>query len=122
MIKLTFVVLGKLIVGAISPRTLAGPIGIAQMSGEVAKAGPLAFLSFLALLSINLGILNLLPIPILDGGHLLFFFIEGIMGKPLSIRKRELAQQVGLFLLIALMVFVFYNDIYRLVAPGGAIP
>jgi regulator of sigma E protease len=92
------------------------------MSGEVAKAGPLAFLSFLALLSINLGILNLLPIPILDGGHLLFFFIEGIMGKPLSIRKRELAQQVGLFLLIALMVFVFYNDIYRLVAPGGAIP
>ena len=122
MIKLTFVVLGKLIVGAISPRTLAGPIGIAQMSGEVAKAGPLAFLSFLALLSINLGILNLLPIPILDGGHLLFFFIEGIMGKPLSIRKRELAQQVGLFLLIALMVFVFYNDIYRLVAPGQGLP
>ena len=122
MIKLTFVVLGKLIVGAISPRTLAGPIGIAQMSGEVAKAGPLAFLSFLALLSINLGILNFLPIPILDGGHLLFFFIEGIMGKPISIRKRELAQQVGLFLLIALMVFVFYNDIYRLVTPGGAMP
>jgi regulator of sigma E protease len=122
MIKLTFVVLGKLIVGAISPKTLAGPIGIAQMSGEVAKAGPLAFLSFLALLSINLGILNLLPIPILDGGHLLFFIIEGIMGKPLSIRKRELAQQVGLFLLIVLMVFVFYNDIYRLVAPGQGLP
>ena len=122
MIKLTFVVLGKLIVGAISPRTLAGPIGIAQMSGEVAKAGPLAFLSFLAILSINLGILNFLPIPILDGGHLLFFSLEGIMGKPISIRKRELAQQVGLFLLIALMVFVFYNDIYRLVTPGGAMP
>jgi regulator of sigma E protease len=122
MIKLTFVILGKLVVGAISPRTLAGPIGIAQMSGEVAKAGPLAFLSFLALLSINLGILNFLPIPILDGGHLLFFFIEGIRGKPLSLRKRELAQQVGLFLLIALMVFVFYNDIYRLVAPGQGLP
>lgn len=122
MIELTFVVLGKLFVGAISPRTLAGPIGIAQMSGEVAKAGPLAFLSFLALLSINLGILNLLPIPILDGGHLLFFLIEGIMGKPLSIKKRELAQQVGLFLLIVLMVFVFYNDIYRLISPGKAIP
>ncbi len=122
MIKLTFVVLGKLIVGAISPRTLAGPIGIAQMSGQVAKAGPLAFLSFLALLSINLGILNLLPIPVLDGGHLLFFSIEGVMGKPLSIRKRELAQQVGLFLLIVLMVFVFYNDIYRLVYPGSTFP
>jgi regulator of sigma E protease len=92
------------------------------MSGEVAKAGPLAFLSFLALLSINLGILNLLPIPILDGGHLLFFSIEGIMGRPLSIKKRELAQQVGLFLLILLMVFVFYNDIYRLVAPGQGLP
>ena len=122
MIKLTFVVLGKLLAGAISPKTLAGPIGIAQMSGQVAKAGPLAFLSFLALLSINLGILNLLPIPILDGGHLLFFCIEGVMGKPLSIRKRELAQQVGLFLLIMLMVFVFYNDIYRLVDPGHGMP
>lgn len=122
MIKLTFVVLGKLIVGAISPKTLAGPIGIAQMSGEVAKAGPLAFLYFLALLSINLGILNLLPIPILDGGHLLFFSIEAIMGKPLSIRKREVAQHVGLFLLIALMVFVFYNDIYRLFDPSRGMP
>jgi regulator of sigma E protease len=121
-IMLTFVVLGKLIVGAISPKTLAGPIGIAQMSGEVAKAGPLAFLYFLALLSINLGILNLLPIPILDGGHLLFFSIEAIMGKPLSIRKREVAQQVGLFLLIALMVFVFYNDIYRLFDPSRGMP
>ena len=122
MIELTFVVIGKLIMGAISPKTLAGPIGIAQMSGQVAKAGPLAFLSFLALLSINLGILNLLPIPVLDGGHLLFFSIEAVMGKPLSIRKREMAQQVGLFLLIALMVFVFYNDIYRLVSPGQPLP
>ncbi|UCG14948.1 MAG: RIP metalloprotease RseP [Deltaproteobacteria bacterium] len=122
MIELTFVVLGKLIMGAISPKTLAGPIGIAQMSGQVAKAGPLAFLSFLALLSINLGILNLLPIPVLDGGHLLFFSIEAIMGKPLSMKKRETAQQVGLFLLIVLMVFVFYNDIYRLVYPGKPMP
>ena len=122
MIKLTFVVLGKLIVGAISPKTLAGPIGIAQMSGQVAQAGPLAFISFLALLSINLGILNLLPIPILDGGHLLFFSIEAVMGKPLSIKKREMAQQVGLFLLIVLMAFVFYNDIYRLFYPGAGMP
>ena len=122
MIKLTFVVLGKLIVGAISPKTLAGPIGIAQMSGQVAKAGPLAFLSFLALLSINLGILNLLPIPVLDGGHILFFSIEAIRGKPLSMKKREVAQQLGLFLLIVLMVFAFYNDIYRLIVPGYGLP
>jgi regulator of sigma E protease len=122
MIELTFVVLGKLIVGAISPKTLAGPIGIAQMSGQVVQAGPIAFLSFLALLSINLGILNLLPIPILDGGHLLFFSIEALLGRPLSIKKREMAQQVGLFLLIALMAFVFYNDIYRLVYPGAGMP
>jgi regulator of sigma E protease len=122
VIQLTFVVLGKLIMGAISPRTLAGPIGIAQMSGQVAKAGVPAFLSFLALLSINLGILNLLPIPVLDGGHLLFFSIEALMGKPVSMKKREMAQQIGLFLLIALMVFVFYNDIYRLISPGSTMP
>ncbi len=120
--KLTFLVLGKLFQGDISPRTLAGPIGIAQMSGQVAEAGAAAFLSFLALLSINLGILNLLPVPVLDGGHLLFFLIEAVMGRPLSIRKREMAQQVGLFLLIALMVFVFYNDIYRLLYPGRLTP
>jgi regulator of sigma E protease len=122
MIKLTFAVIGKLAEGAISPRTLAGPIGIAQMSGQVAKAGMVAFLSFLALLSINLGILNLLPVPVLDGGHLLFFVIEAIMGKPLSMKKREVAQQVGLFLLILLMVFVFYNDIYRLISPEKIMP
>ena len=122
VVKLTFIVIGKLFQGAISPRTLAGPIGIAQMSGQVAEAGAAAFLSFLALLSINLGILNLLPIPVLDGGHLLFFLIEAVMGRPLSIRKREMAQQAGLFLLILLMVFVFYNDIHRLLYPGRFTP
>ena len=121
-VRLTFMVIGKLFQGAISPRTLAGPIGIAQMSGQVAEVGAAAFLSFLALLSINLGILNLLPVPVLDGGHLLFFLIEAIMGRPLSIRKREIAQQAGLFLLILLMVFAFYNDISRLLYPGRALP
>jgi regulator of sigma E protease len=122
VIRLTFIVIGKLFEGAISPRTLAGPIGIAQMSGQVAEAGAAAFLSFLGLLSINLGILNLLPIPVLDGGHLLFFLIEAVMGRPLSMRKREMAQQAGLFLLILLMVFVFYNDIHRLIYPGRFMP
>ena len=69
----------------------------------------------LAFLSINLGVLNLLPIPALDGGHLAFFAIEGVHGRPLEPRHREIAQQVGLLLLISLMVFVFYNDIHRLV-------
>ncbi len=103
----------KLIQAKISPSTIGGPILIAQMAGEVAQRGILELLSFTALLSINLAILNLLPIPILDGGHLLFSFIEWIRGRPVSLRKREIAQQVGMVLLVALMVFAFYNDIFR---------
>jgi regulator of sigma E protease len=103
----------KLIQAKISPSTIGGPILIAQMAGEVAQRGILELLSFTALLSINLAILNLLPIPILDGGHLLFSFIEWVRGKPVSLRKREIAQQVGMVLLVALMVFAFYNDIFR---------
>jgi len=104
----------KLVQAKISPKTIGGPILIAQMTGEVAQRGLMELLSFTALLSINLGILNLLPIPVLDGGHLLFAFIEWARGKPVSLRKREIAQQVGLVLLVALMVFAFYNDIFRL--------
>jgi regulator of sigma E protease len=103
----------KLIQAKISPSTIGGPILIAQMAGEVAQRGILELLSFTALLSINLAILNLLPIPILDGGHLLFSFIEWVRGRPVSLRKREIAQQVGMVLLVALMVFAFYNDIFR---------
>ncbi|MBI4537744.1 MAG: RIP metalloprotease RseP [candidate division NC10 bacterium] len=104
----------KLIQAKISPKTIGGPILIAQMTGEVAQRGLLETLSFTALLSINLAILNLLPIPVLDGGHLLFALIEWLRGKPVSLRKREIAQQVGLVLLVGLMVFAFYNDIFRL--------
>jgi regulator of sigma E protease len=103
----------KLIQAKISPKTIGGPILIAQMAGEVAQRGLIELLSFTALLSINLAILNLLPIPILDGGHLLFSFIEWLRGKPVSLRKREIAQQVGMVLLVGLMVFAFYNDIFR---------
>jgi regulator of sigma E protease len=103
----------KLIQAKISPSTIGGPILIAQMAGEVAQRGIIELLSFTALLSINLAILNLLPIPILDGGHLLFSLIEWLRGKPVSLRKRELAQQVGMVLLVGLMVFAFYNDIFR---------
>ena len=101
--------------GRVSPRELGGPIAIARAAGQQARAGARYFLTMLAFLSINLGVLNLLPIPALDGGHLAFFAIEGLLRRPLRQRHRELAQQVGLLLLITLMVFVFYNDIHRLV-------
>jgi regulator of sigma E protease len=103
----------KLVQAKISPKTIGGPILIAQMTGEVAQRGWVELFSFTALLSINLAILNLLPIPILDGGHLFFSLIEWLRGKPVSLRKRELAQQVGMVLLVALMLFASYNDILR---------
>ena len=107
----------KLIQAKISPKTIGGPILIGQVVGEVVQRGPVELLSFTALLSINLAILNLLPIPVLDGGHLLFSLIEWLRGKPVSLRKREIAQQVGMVLLVGLMIFAFYNDITRLVKP-----
>ena len=104
----------KLIQGKISPKTIGGPILIGQVTGEAVQRGPVQVLQLTAFLSINLAILNLLPIPILDGGHLLFAFIEWVRRKPVSLRKREIAQQVGLVLLVGLMVFAFYNDIFRI--------
>jgi regulator of sigma E protease len=112
--ELMVVIIAKLIRGDISTDTLGGPIMIAQMAGDSAKAGVGSLISFIALISINLAIINLLPIPVLDGGHLLFFAIEAIKGRPVSIKVREIAQQVGLFILILLMILVFYNDITRI--------
>ena len=103
----------KLIQGTLSPKTLGGPIMIAQMAGQQAKLGMANLLFFTALISVNLAILNFLPIPVLDGGHLIFFFIEAVIGRPVSIRVREIAQQAGIFVLILLMIYVFYNDITR---------
>ncbi|MDE2059312.1 MAG: RIP metalloprotease RseP [candidate division NC10 bacterium] len=111
LILLTFV---KLIQGVVPAKTIGGPLLVAQMAGQQARQGILNLMFFTALLSINLGILNLLPIPILDGGHLFFSLIEAVRGKPVSLQKREMAQQVGLALLVALMIFAFYNDIFRL--------
>lgn len=107
--------LAKMIQGRVPMRELGGPIAIAQAAGRQAREGLRYYLSMLAFLSVNLAVLNLLPIPALDGGHLAFFAIEGVMRRPLRRRHRELAQQVGILLLITLMVFVFYNDIHRLV-------
>lgn len=111
---LTIVAIKKLIQRVIPADTIGGPILILQMAGEQAKVGLLNLVFFIALLSINLGILNLLPIPILDGGHILFFLIEAVIGKPVPAKKREIAQQVGIAMLISLMAFAFYNDIMRI--------
>ena len=113
--KMTLLSIVKIFQGVVSARDLGGPILIVQAAGQQADLGFEYLLRFLGLISINLGVLNLLPIPVLDGGHLLFMSFEAIRGRPLAIRHREMAQQVGLFLLLALMVFVFYNDITRIV-------
>ena len=105
----------KMFQGRVPMKELGGPIAIAQAAGKQAQEGARYFLSMLAFLSVNLAVLNLLPIPALDGGHLAFFGIEALLRRPLRRRHREIAQQVGILLLITLMVFVFYNDIHRLV-------
>jgi regulator of sigma E protease len=104
----------KLVVGSIDRSNIGGPIQIASMAGQQAREGlgPLAM--FTAIISINLAVLNLLPVPMLDGGHLFFFVIEAVLGRPLSLRKREAAQQVGFVLLMLLMVFALYNDLVRI--------
>lgn len=112
---LTFVSIVKLIQRIIPAETIGGPILIFQMAGQQASQGALNFFTFMALLSINLGVLNLLPIPILDGGHLMFLGLEAVRKKPLSEKFIMNAQKVGLAMLITLMVFAFYNDIMRLV-------
>jgi len=122
MIKLTLVSVQKLITGQVSAKTLGGPILIAEVTGDRARAGLVALLNLAAFISINLGILNLLPIPVLDGGQLVFFLIEAVRRQPVSLRIREAAQWVGVAFLGLLMVVVFYNDIARLVTRAKAKP
>ncbi len=114
--KMILVSLGQMITGRISAKdSVGGPITIIRMAGQEVRAGMKNFLFFLAGISIMLGILNLLPIPILDGGTMVFFVIEGIIRRPLSMKIQEVSQQIGFALLIALMVFATYNDIYKLI-------
>ncbi len=108
--------LGKMVVGEVSLKNLSGPITIADYAGQSAKMGAVAYLSFLALISISLGVLNLLPIPLLDGGHLLYYVAELVKGSPPSEQAWEIGQKIGIALLGTLMVFAVYNDINRLVA------
>jgi regulator of sigma E protease len=113
-IKLTCLVVIKLFEGVVSVKTLGGPIMIGQLTGQIVQQNIGYIVPFMGIISINLGILNLFPIPILDGGLIVFLIIELFMGRPLSIRKREMAQKIGFSILIALMFLVFYNDILRM--------
>ena len=114
VVELTCLTVVKLFERVVPFKTIGGPILIGQMTGQLAQQSFTYLIPFMAVISINLGILNLFPVPILDGGVIIFLLIELILGKPLSFRKRDWAQRVGLFLLIFLMVVVFYNDITRL--------
>ncbi len=111
---LVFFTLKGMVVGTISPRDLGGPILIGQISGQVARLGPVALVLFMAFLSVNLAILNLLPIPVLDGGQLLFLVVEGVRGKPLSLDMRLRLTQLGVVVLLGIFALVFVNDIVRL--------
>ena len=104
----------KMIIGLISPKNLSGPITIAKVASASAKSGLEAYLSFLALLSVSLGVLNLLPIPVLDGGHLLFYFAELLAGRPVPEKIQALGYQLGLFLVLGIMFLALYNDFSRL--------
>jgi len=108
--------LGKMIIGEVSWRNLSGPVTIADYAGQSAQLGLVPYLAFLALISISLGVLNLLPIPLLDGGHLMYYTIEVLKGSPVSDRVMELGQRAGLAVLLFLMAFAFYNDINRLLS------
>lgn len=118
LIELTLVFIQKLFTGHVSSKNIGGPIMVVQIAGQAAQTDISSILTVLAFLSIQLGILNLLPIPILDGGHLLFNLAEVVFRRPLSVRIREVAQQVGLAMLLMLMILAFYNDIVRIFVGG----
>ncbi len=120
LIELTIVGVVKMIERVIPAKMIGGPILIAQMAGEQARRGVLDLVIYMAIVSVSIGVFNLFPIPILDGGHFLFLALEAILRRPISLRKMEIAQQIGLIFLIFLMIFAFYNDILRIVSPGAS--
>jgi regulator of sigma E protease len=105
--------IGKLVVGDLSPKNLSGPITIAKVAGDSAKSGFDNFIRFIAILSIMLGVMNLLPIPVLDGGHIVYYLIEMVKGSPVSDAVQVVGYKVGFFMLMGLMVFATYNDVMR---------
>ncbi len=110
----TLVMMGKMVQGEVSLKNISGPVTIAQYAGQSARLGLDYYLQFMAMVSISLGVLNLLPVPVLDGGHLMYYMIEVVRRRPLSERAMELGQQVGLAILLVLMAFAFFNDLSRL--------
>ncbi|KAF0280360.1 RIP metalloprotease RseP [Spiribacter aquaticus] len=116
---LTVDVLVKMVIGEASVKNLSGPINIAQYAGDSVSLGLIPFLKFLAIVSISLGILNLMPVPVLDGGHLLYNTIEWVRGRPLSEAAQGMGQQIGMVLLFMLMALAFYNDLNRIFGAGG---
>jgi regulator of sigma E protease len=112
--KLTLISVVKIFEGVVSPKTLGGPIFIAQVAGAQVKEGIIPFILFMAILSINLGVINLFPIPVLDGGHIFFYLIEIVTRREISVKVRELSQQIGFVILLMLMLFVIFIDIERL--------
>jgi regulator of sigma E protease len=114
VVRLTVLGIAKIVTGQISFKTVGGPIMLFSIASEAAEEGWSTFLFQMALISVNLGLVNLLPIPVLDGGHIAQAMLEGVTRRPLSIRAREIANIVGLILLFTLMLFVFKNDIVRL--------
>jgi regulator of sigma E protease len=120
--RMTFVILGKLVTGRASMKNVSGPIGIAQASGETARQGPKVYFWFMALLSVNLAVLNLLPIPLLDGGHMAIIALEGLAGRDFSLQMKERILQVGFVMLLLLMVTVIYVDLSKIEAIGKYLP
>ncbi|NDU91121.1 MAG: RIP metalloprotease RseP, partial [Ferrovum sp.] len=114
VIRLTFKTFGAMVIGEASWKNVGGPIQIADYAGQSARLGAIPYLTFIALISISLGALNLLPVPLLDGGHLMYYVVELIKGSPVSDRTLALTQRIGLMVLTALMGFALYNDIQRL--------
>jgi regulator of sigma E protease len=110
----TMRMLGRMVTGDVSFKNISGPINIAQFAGDSAERGFSYFLGFLAIISISLGVLNLLPIPVLDGGQIVYQVVEMIKGGPLTERAQILGQQIGILALLLLMSFAFYNDIARI--------
>ena len=113
--NLIVVSIGKMITGSVSAENIGGPIQISVLAGSAAKAGLLSFLSMIAILSINLGLINLFPIPVLDGGQLLMIAIEKVKGSPISDNFLEHSLRIGVLLVASLMIFAFVNDIVRLI-------
>ena len=114
IVEQTFVVLGRIIMGRESAESLGGPIRIAQLSGQTATLGLVALINLTAVLSVSIGLINLFPIPMLDGGHLVFYAYEAVFGKPMSTKAQDVGMRIGLSMVLMLFVFVTWNDLSRL--------